>query len=380
ICQIAFSLLLVTTALLFVVSFQNLLHADLGFQTQQVVAADFDLSALKIPVANRLAVKQNLLQRVRTLPGVADAAEAAIVPLSGNGWNDFIDIPATSVKRALSDFNAVSSDYFRTLEIPLLAGRTFADSDTVQSVPVALVNQAFAERFFGTEDPVGKTFILRRGANAGTTYEVIGVVGNNKENDVREPFSPVVFLDLDQDASPDLDETIVLRTADPANVIAALRRTAAAVSPGVVLQASILRGDIARRLGRERLMAELSGFYGALAALLAAVGLYGMMSWMVSRRRNEIGLRVALGASRNGVLGMIVREAFALLGAGVITGILLVFAAGYAIRAMLFDLKPTSPLMLAIAAAGMTIVTIAASLIPARGALGVQPMEVLREE
>jgi putative ABC transport system permease protein len=380
--QMALSLLLVTTALLFVESFQNLMHADVGFQTQQIVVADFDLSALNTPVASRLAVKQTLLERVRAIPGVMGAAEAAIVPLSGNGWNDYIDVPATSVERVLSDFNSVTADYFQTLEIPILAGRTFASTDTISSLPVAIVNQAFAKKFLGPGDPVGRTFGQRQGAGLpDKVYHVVGLVGNTKENDLRERFGALVFVDRDQDAGPDLDATIVLRSAGPpASLLSALRAAAAAVSPAVVLQASVMRDDVVASLGRERLMAALSAFYGALAALLAAVGLYGIMSWMVVRRRSEIGLRVALGASRRGVLTMIAREALTLLAAGVVAGVLLVVAAGRAIATMLYGLKPTSFVVLAAAVAGMTIIAISASLAPARRALAVQPMEVLREE
>lgn len=380
--QMALSLLLVTTALLFVESFQNLLHANVGFQTRQVAVADFDLSALNIPVAGRLTVRQDLLQRVRAIPGVTDAAAASVVPLSGNGWNDFIDVPESNVQRKLSDFNAVTSDYFRALEIPVLAGRTFADTDTAGSPSVAIVNQAFAEKFLAAHNPVGRTFGLRQdGGKPDKVYQVVGLVGNTKENDLREPFGPLVFVDQDQDPSPDLDETVVLRTADSADsLIASLKRTAADISPTVQLQTSIMRDDVVASLGRERMMAALSSFYGGLAALLAAVGLYGIMSWMVIRRRNEIGLRVALGASRRRVFTMIAREALTLLAAGVVAGVLLVFAAGHAIAAILFGLKPTNFLVLILAAAGMTIITISASFAPARRALSVQPMEVLREE
>jgi putative ABC transport system permease protein len=380
--QMALSLLLVTTALLFVESFQNLMHADLGFQTRQIVVADFDLSALNTPVASRLAVKRNLLERVRAIPGVTDAAANAIVPLSGNGWNDYIDVPATSVQRALSNFNSVTADYFQTLEIPVLAGRTFAATDTVSSPPVAIVNQDFAKRFLGPGDPVGKTFgQLEDGGRPDKVYLVVGLVGNTKENDLRKPFGPLIFVDQDQDPRPDLDETIVLRSAGPpASLLSSLRAAAAAVSPAVVLQTSIMRDDIVASLDRERVMAALSAFYGALAALLAAIGLYGIMSWMVIRRRHEIGLRVALGASRRGVLTMIAREALTLLAAGIAAGVLLVFVAGQAIAAMLFGVQPTSILVLGLAVAGMTIVTISATFVPARRALMVQPMEVLREE
>jgi putative ABC transport system permease protein len=382
VAQIALSLLLVATALLFVRSFQNLVNVNVGFQTKQILVADFDLSQLKIPLPGLLAAKRTLLNQIRALPGVRGAAEAAIVPVSGNGWNDFIDVPGTAVQRALCDFNSVTDDYFRTLEIPFVNGRTFNLGDTVTSPPVAIVNQAFAKKYLGSGDPVGKTFHLRQDAGKpDKVFRVIGLVGNTKENDLREAFSPLVFVDQDQDPQPDLDETIVIRSSDStASLIDALKHIAANLSPAIVLQLSVMREDVMQTLGRERLMAELSGFYGALAALLAAVGLYGIMSWTVIRRRGEIGVRMALGASRRRVLNMIMREALTLLVAGLSIGTLLVIAAGHVMGAMLFGLKPTNAFVLLLAMAGMMLVTIAASLLPAKRAIDVQPMDILREE
>ena len=152
------------------------------------------------------------------------------------------------------------------------------------------------------------------------------------------------------------------------------------MSPAIVLNFSILRTSVLERLTRERLMATLSGFYGVLAAVLAMAGIYGIISYMVIRRRNEIGVRIALGAGKANILGMILREALALLAIGLVAGTCLAAAAGSAARAMLFGLKPVDPLTLALAAGGMTIIGVAASALPATRAAGVDPMKVLREE
>lgn len=382
VAQIALSLLLVATALLFVRTFQNLVNVNVGFQTRQIQVADLDLSPLRIPVSGRLAAKRTVLNQVRALPGIRGAAEVAIVPLSGNGWNEFFDVPGTAVQRALCNFNSVTEDYFQTLEIPFLNGRTFNPSDTVTSQSVAIVNQAFAKKYLGAGDPIGKIFRQRQdNGKPDKIYHVIGLVGNTKENDLREALSPLVFVDQDQDPQSDLDETIVIRSANStASLIDPLKRIAANLSPAIVLQLSVMRDDVLQSLGRERLMAELSCFYGVLAALLAAVGLYGIMAWTVIRRRNEIGVRVALGASRSRVLGMIMREALTLLAVGLAIGTLLVMTASHAMDAMLFGLKPTNPFVLLLAMAGMMLVTIAATLLPAKRAIDVQPMDTLREE
>jgi len=380
--QVALSLVLVATALLFVRTFQNLVSVNPGFQPRQILVADFDFSSLKLPVERRLAYKRELLRQVSATPGVIAAAQTNIVPLSGNGWNEYIDVPSTEVRRRLSNFSEVTSEYFRTLEIPLIAGRTFTDSDTITAPRVALVNQAFAKAFLGAGNPIGRTFgVQQDGGKPDNVYQVIGLVGDTKYFSLREHLSPLVFVDQDQDVQPDLDSTFVIRSGDsvPA-LIGSLKNTAANLSPGIVLQFSELRGSILESIGRERLMASLSGFYGVLAALLATVGLYGIMSWMVIRRRSEIGVRMALGATRARILFMMMREALMLLAIGLAAGILLVVAAGRAVQTLLFGLKPTDPVVLLVAMAGMTAITMIASLLPAERAAAVQPMQTLREE
>jgi putative ABC transport system permease protein len=177
------------------------------------------------------------------------------------------------------------------------------------------------------------------------------------------------------------DSTFLVRSAEaPSSMIGSLKDTAAQTSPAIVLNFSVLRTMVLGKLTRERLMATLSGFYGVLAAVLAMVGIYGIISFMVVRRRNEIGVRIALGAGKANVLGMILREALALLAIGLVSGTGLAAAAGSAARAMLFGLRPVDPLTLVLAAGGLTIIGVAASAIPAARAAGLDPMQVLREE
>jgi len=380
--QMAFSLVLVITALFFVRTFRNLVSVDTGFRQDHILVADFDLSPLKLPVQSRLEYKRDLMAQVRTTPGVVSAAETAIVPLSGNGWNDFIDIPGTDLQRKLANFSEVSSDYFRTLGVPMLAGRDFNGSDTLKSPGVAIVNLAFANAYLGGGDSLGKAFGVRQdGGKPDKPYRVIGVVGNTKYGNLREPFGPIVFVAGSQDAATDLDSTVMIRSnEDLASLIPSLRMVAAKNNPRIVLNFSVLRTSIRRGLRRESLMAALSGAYGALAAVLSIVGLYGILSYTVTRRTSEIGIRMALGASRNRILGMIVQDALTMLGVGVALGTVLAIAAGRAVQTILFGLKPTDPLSLGLAITGMTVVALAASLIPALRAAAVQPIQTLREE
>jgi putative ABC transport system permease protein len=382
--QVAFSLVLFVAAVLFLRTFQNLLNLNPGFRPENVLVTDFDFSPLKIPPGRRIEYNRELLAKIRAIPGVISAAQTAIVPLSGNGWNDFINVPSTGIQRKLSDFNSARSDYFRTLDIPILSGRDFNDSDTMNSPLVAIVNEAFAKAFLGGAgaDSVGKTFgVMQDGGKPDKIYQVIGIVPDTKYLNLREDYAPIAFVAQTQDPAQDLDSTIMIRSNESfQSLIPSLKEMAAKESPEIVLTFTGLRTSIRQQLGRERLMAALSSFYGVLAALLSMVGLYGMMSYAVARRRNEIGIRMALGASKSNIASLVVREALALLSIGVAIGLIIVFAAGHAVQAMLFGLHSTDPLTLGVAIAGMLVVAISASLLPAQRAASVHPMQTLREE
>ncbi|HEY2468178.1 MAG TPA: ABC transporter permease [Terracidiphilus sp.] len=380
--QVALSLVLLVAALLFVRTFRNLLNLDVGFRQNDVLVADFDFSPLKVAAANRLEYKRELLDKVRNTPGVIAAAETTIVPLNGDGWNEFVDIPSGLVSRKLVYFNAASTGYFQTLEIPMIAGRDFSENETPASPLVAIVNQQFARSFLPGSNPIGKTFEQRRdGGKSSLVYRIIGIVGDTRYRDLHEPPVPIIFVDEYQLADLSTDSTFLVHSNEAQSaLIASLKDRATQLNPAIVLNFSVLRTSVLERLTRERLMATLSGFYGVLAAVLAMVGIYGIISYMVIRRRNEIGVRIALGAGKANILGLILGEALVLLAIGLAAGTCMAAAAGSAARAMLFGLEPVDPLTLALAAIGLTIVVVAASAIPAARAAGVNPMQVLREE
>jgi putative ABC transport system permease protein len=380
--QVALSLVLLVAALLFVRTFRNLLAENAGFEQDHLVIADFDFSPLHLPVASHVEYKRELLARVRSTPGVMAASETAIVPLSGDGWNEFIDIPGTAISRKLVYFNAASTGYFETLRTPLVAGRDFSESDTPGSPLVAIVNDRFARTFFPGSNAIGRTFGKREsGGKPDQMYRIIGVVGDTKYQDLRQDFVPIIYVAYYQMTDPGTDSTFLVQSSEaPASLIASLKRTAAETSPGIVLNFSVFRTSVLEGLMRERLMATLSGFYGALAAILAMVGIYGIISYMVVRRRNEIGVRIALGAGKTNILGMVLRETLTLLTIGVVAGAVLAVAAGSVARAMLFGLKPADPLVLVLAVGSLTLIALAASVLPAARATAVDPMQVLREE
>ena len=317
----------------------------------------------------------------RAVPGVDASAEAINVPL-GNSFEDkFIDIPEKGVHRREVNVNRVRDQFFRTLEVPLLAGRDFDKRDTLNSPRIAIVNERFAHELLGGSNPLGATFYTARGRADEKVYQIVGLVGNTKYRDVREQFQPIIFLAESQDAELDADSTFVIRSGESAaSLIAALKEVAEKASPEIVLNFGVLRTTVLRGLTRERLVATLSGFYAALAALLAMMGLYGIVSYMVIRRKNEIGIRIAIGASKGSILRMILREALTLLGAELVIGTILAAAAGSVASAMLFGVTPRDPMSLALAIGGLALAAVCASLIPAARATGVQPVEVLREE
>ena len=379
--QVALSLVLLISALLFVGTFRNLLTVDAGFQQDQILVSMIDFSRLKLPVENRAAYKKEMLERVRSLQNVDAAADVSIVPLSGNGWNENINVPGSNVQRQIANFNQVTSGYFQTVGTALLAGRDFNNNDTPTSPKVAIVTETFVRKFFNGANPVGATFSKIQGGDTPVTYQIVGLVKESKYSTLREDFNPLVYLAESQEERPYPELQIMVRSNEPLpSVISSIKQASLEMNPNNVVRFRIFRTLIREGLLRERLMASLSGFFGLLAAILAMTGLYGVISYMVVRRKNEIGIRIALGANERSILSMILREAATLLGIGLAIGTVLAVVAGAAAKALLFGLQPGDPTTLLIAAAGLAVVAVTASFIPAWRAANLNPMLALREE
>jgi predicted permease len=383
VAQVALSLVLLVGAMLFVRSLHKLLTLDAGFQESGVLVTEIDFSILKYPPQRRHEVQSEILQHIRLLPGVEQAAATAIVPLGGDFWNDrFEFVGANPAGKFLSNFSAVTPGYFRTLGTPLLAGRDFDERDKPTSPKVAIVNESFVKQFLNGANPIGKRMRIESGpGEPETVYEVIGVTKDAKYRRLRDPFSPTVFVSLEQEADPNAGTAILSRSqvALPSQ-LAAIKREMAAISPAMALNFYTLHSEIADSFLRERLMATLSGFFGFLAALLASIGLYGVMAYIVARRRSEIGIRIALGADRADVLKLIGSECGKLLLAGLLLGIGFSLAASQAISKLLYGLSPTDPLTIALSVLLLALVALPASLIPAIRASRLDPMQALREE
>ncbi|HEY1435696.1 MAG TPA: FtsX-like permease family protein, partial [Thermoanaerobaculia bacterium] len=351
VAQVALSLVLLVGSLLFVRSLRNLLSLDAGFSRDHVLDVGMDYSRLRVPGERRNEFRREILDRVRAVPGVASAALVRVVPLGGDGWNGHISVDGTEIRRTNANFNRVSPGYFQTMGTTLLAGRDFSEADRKGSEPVAIVTETFARKFLQGANPVGRAFQLdNQGGDTIEHFRIVGLVRDSKYESLREDFFPIVFLAQAQDPEPRGWTSIVARSDLPLAALRASLTTAInGVSPEIDLTFRSFRDILHDGLVRERLMATLSAFFGLLAAILAMVGLYGVVSFMVLRRRNEIGVRMALGATRQDILVLVLREAGTLLAVGLAIGIVLSIGAATLARSLLYGLQPSDPATLAIA-------------------------------
>jgi predicted permease len=379
---VALSLVLLVGSLLFVGSLRKLMAVDPGFRVDALLETDVDFGRAHYPKERNAGMHRELLDRLRTVPGVRAAAEVAIVPISGSGWNNQTWSEAEPGKRQNSFFNRVSPGYFATIGTAILAGRDFDERDRSSGPRVAVVNEVFAKRFFGGGNPVGRNFLVQGGAGEpDDRFQVVGLVRNTKYYEIREDFEPIAYLVNTQERNPDSGASFLMRTSGGAGEARrAIKAAVAEMNPAMDIQFTDMPLQVQNSLARDKLMATLAGAFGLLAAILATIGLYGVISYMVARRRNEIGIRIALGADRMGVVRLVLREAALLLAFGLPVGAGLALWAGRAAGSLLFGLKPSDPASLGGASVLLAAVALAASFGPARRASRLEPMQALRED
>jgi len=382
--QVALSLVLLVGALLFVRSLRNLLTTQAGFNAEGVLTVNLDFGQAQYPKERRQEVYHELHDRLAALPGVTSVAQVWFTPVSGSGWNN--DIGPDGARAAASGkesfFNRVGPGYFKTMGTRLIAGREFNERDNLASPKVAIVNEVFARKFFHGANPVGHTFHME--AEAGKPeplIQIVGLVANTKYYELREDFLPIGFFPVAQDDDPGAGATFVLRVLGPtAGLTSEVKRAITTFNPVIGLEFRSFSAQIQESLLRDRLMATLSGAFGFLAGLLATLGLYGVISYMVARRRNEIGVRIALGADRGRVIRLVMKEAMLLLAVGLAAGIVLAFWAARAAATLLYGLKPYDPVSMLAAIVLLAVIALAASYAPARRAAALEPMTALRNE
>jgi predicted permease len=377
--QIAFSLVLLVGALLFVRSFWNLQTLDPGFRQSGVLRVYANFRRLDLPPDRYEIFKRDLLDQIRSIPVVESAATSTHVPLDGSSWSLGVRIGSTE---GSSKFTWVSPGYFRTMQTPFVAGRDFTVRDTGQSPPVVIVNETFARQFLGGENPLGKTVRTSPEPHyPETEYEIVGIVKDAKYGSLRDEIPPEAFVSAQQYPEKYYFTNVFVRfSSSPSAAISAVREKLSTLFPEMKVEYHVYQTEIQNGLVRERLMALLSAFFGALAALLAMIGLYGVISYIIAMRRNEIGIRMALGASRQDVVGIVLGQTLGLLALGVGVGLLLALAATSSARTLLFGLQPTDPFSLVSAAIFLAVVALAASFLTAYRATLYDPMNALRYE
>ena len=327
------------------------------------------------------ALLSEVEDKVKQVPGVQAASFAFIVFnqgfWTGRGYTREDNIPEGQ-SRSLRN-NIVGADFFAAMGIPLVEGRTFGPQDTKSSQKVAVVTESMVRKFFPTGSPVGKRFGID-GRDSTETIEVIGVVKDAKYGTLQEPFRPMAFYPYAQ--MPDMLGNFVVRFSGPASaVVPQVREAIKQVNRNLPVDDVVSLSDhIGRSLVQQKLVARLAAFFGLLALLLACVGLYGVMSYGVARRTNEIGIRMALGAPSLNVLWLVLREALLLVGIGLVVGVIASLALTKTAQSLLYELKANDPLTIVLATMLLMVVALVAGYLPARRAARVDPMIALREE
>ena len=381
--QVALSVVLLMGALLFVRSLRNLTTLNTGFQQTGILVAGIDFERLHIPDERNTEYKRDIVKRIQAMPGVEFAAHARMVPFGGNSSNDNVLTEGSNVEKGVSWLNYLGPGYFQTIGTPLLAGRDFNDRDTATSVKVAIVNEAFVRKILdGTTSPLGKRFRIHQPpGKPRPLYEIVGVVKDSKYQDMHEEFLPFMYFPATQEEKPGPYDQILIRSSLPlTSLIGALKETIGNMNPSIDLDFKVMRTRIRESLLQDQLMATLSGFFGFLAALLAAIGLYGVISYMVVQRTKEIGIRMAIGAERVDVLRLVLREAGLLTITGLVIGAGLALGAAQAAKSLLYGLKPHDPLTLIAAVVVLSAVAAFASFWPAYRASKLDPLIALRYE
>jgi putative ABC transport system permease protein len=381
--QIAFSLVLLVGALLFARSFWNLTTLDLGLRRNGILFVSHSFNNFRLPVDQVVVFQKKLLEQIKSIPQVESATFTTHMPLSGNGISLKVrGLGDGGDQASSSKFTYLSPGYFKTLGIPILAGRDFNDFDTSTSVKVAIVNETFVRRFIADRAPIGAMVrSLQEPKYPETIYEVIGVVKDTKYANLRQVIPPMAFAPMTQNPNLQSGATIAIHSSVPlSGVMAEVRRKVNELSPEIRIEFRVFDRQIREGLIRERLMAWLAGAFGALAAILAIVGLYGVVSYRVLRRQNEIGIRLALGASRLRIVSLILREVVVLLLIGLGIGTFVSLAAAQGARSLLFSLSPYDIPTLVISVCLLALVAVGASFLPALRASRVDPIVVLRHE
>jgi predicted permease len=370
-------------------TFGSLANLHLGFDRDRVLLVGVNAQRTEIPAAERLATYDRIRQRVMAVPGVAAAAVSFVTPVSGNTWNNRIEVSGgveLPERQRQSNFNAITPGWLATFGTPLVAGRDILDTDTKNAPPVILVNQAFAKKFLNGASPLGHTLQIGAGGrNPQPPREIVGVVADAVYRALREPIPATMYVPLAQfddsrgPAPPSMSVSARSSTGSPALLARGVSAAIAEINPDLALTFRPLADQVNASLTQERVVAMLSGFFGGLALLLAGLGLYGVTSYAVNRRRTEIGIRMALGAAPAGVVRLVLSRVSLLVGIGVLVGAGVSLWASQFVTTLLYGLEPRDPATLVASSATLAFVGALAGWLPAHRASRIDPAEVLRD-
>ena len=388
--QVALSIVLLMGAGLLTKSLRNLEDQRFGFETRGRLIVHVNPALVAYPPEKLYGLYEQLQQRLTQIPGVLSASLSGYSPLGGNNWNQraYIEGHPPDFQGPAPSWDRVGPHYFETIGTRLLRGRAIEERDTPAAQHVAVINETFARKFFHNEDPIGQHLGLGDASHSGD-YEVIGVVEDAKYQDTRGPAYATVFLPLLQTPAgePSHDSSVYIHDIElrvvgtPASLEPAVRRALADIDPNLTVLGVVSFGEqVARNFNRERLVARLTELFGLLALTLACVGLYGVTSYSVARRISEIGLRMALGAERRNILGLVLRGAFTQVILGLAIGIPAALAGGRLLSAELYGVKSYDAVALGLAVVTLAACAFVAGFVPARRATKVDPMVALRYE
>ncbi len=380
VCEVTASVVLLIGAGLLVRSFVRLESTDAGFRAENVLTGVVPLPVTDYPLpAQRIAFERELLERVRALPGVVSAGAIDYPPFQGNAGShiEIAGRPQNPKEPTQVVFQTASSaGYVETMGIPLLRGRRISSSDEIGSHPVCDIDETVARKFFANLEPIWMQVVL---PVPKVTCTVVGIVGATRARNLSEPPPPRIYY---SSRVPFPQISLVVKAArDPLALVSALRHEVVALNPNLPLSSPMTMDEIlADSLARQRFSIQLMALFAAIAALLAAVGIYGVVAYLVDQRRREWGIRIALGAQASDVIGLVLRQGSLPVGIGLMCGIGGAFAMARYLRSLLYEVSATDPVVFGNILAGLALVALLAMLIPARRATRVDPLESLRNE
>jgi len=389
--QVALSAILLIGAGLLTQTLRHLENQRFGFETQGRIIVRVNPALAGYKPEKLYGLYQQLAQRLPQIPGVISASYSLYSPMRGENWSYSIAFEGRPPDDQIgASFDRVSPHYFDTLGTRLVRGRVIGEEDTPNSRQVAVINETFARKFFPKEDPLGKHIGMGDASHAGD-FEIVGIVEDTKYQDARDSAYPTFFMPFLQMSKDPKQafmlgshylQDIELRVAGkPENLAAAVRQTLADIDPNLtVLDMMTLSEQVTRNFNQDRLIARLTELFGLLALVLACVGLYGVTAYSVARRTSEIGIRMALGADRASVLGLVLRGALLQLGVGLAVGIAVALAAGRWLGSQLYGVKAYDPLILGLAVVVLSACALVAGFVPSWRAASIEPVQALRAE